>query len=96
MIDGVTEWFGNQFSLAQTALDGAIAGAIPAPPAALVEAAPCAVFTSTFTQGDWVGRFLPFPALGIAVLVLGICIVAAIAIRVSRIALSLATFGGGA
>lgn len=96
MIDAITEWFGRQFVAAQTALDGAIAAAIPAPPAALVEAAPCRVFTSTFSQGEWVGRFLPFPALGIAVLVLGICIVAAIAIRISRIGLSLATFGGGA
>ena len=92
----ITRWFGDQFSAAQTNLDTTVSGLIPSPPAAVVEAAPCATLSGFINDASWIGRYVPLPILAIAVGVLVLAVVAAVAIRIARIVISLGTFGGGA
>lgn len=89
------QWIANQLAALQNAVMATLAGLVPAPPAQLVAAAPCSTLSAAVTEASWIGRFVPWWALAIAVAVFVIVLVATVVIRVVRIAASFASFGGG-
>lgn len=96
MWEPISRWFSDQFVAAQSGFDSAVAALIPPVPSAVAAAAPCATLSGVISEGAWIGRFVPLGLLAVAVGVLVVAIVASIAIRLVRIAISLGTFGGGA